>query len=448
MEDRTQQLGSAPEVPPGAARSAVPGGAMDAGKTAIGAPLRALELDVLPGSRYAWASGPSREHLLLMLRAPASVVGRRMPLNIALVIDRSGSMEGEPLDFVKRACAYVVDLLEPSDILSIVTFEEQVEVLMPARRVVNKALIKEHINRIQPGNTTNLYDGMVAGCMQVASVQVPGYLNRVLLFTDGEPTAGIKDFGSIVQQVAQQKQAGITITALGFGPDYNEELMAGIARRSGGNYYAIMQPSMIPEVFRQELESLMTVVAKNVQVRLTMPAGVRCRYVYGAASPRFSARSVEYTLADIERGSAVASLSEWEFDRHVPGIYRIARAEVAYDDAVTNRREILTGDAVVEFTPDRSLVEAHRDPIVQRELEVHLASRNLEKTMMGMRTQQLTSMAALQELQRTQAMLVQAGRLDEAREVTLAMQTLQQGGSVEKTLIGTIYELDQGKTKE
>jgi Ca-activated chloride channel family protein len=439
MEDRTQQLGfgSAPLGAP------MP----DPNRTAMGAPLRALEADVVPGNRYAYAGDGSREHMLLMLRAGTGAVGRRAPLNLSLVIDRSGSMEGEPLDFVKRACGYVVDLLEPSDVLSIVTFEEQVDVVMPARRVVNKALIKEHINRIAAGNTTNLYDGLVAGCMQVASVGAAGYLNRVLLLTDGEPTAGIKDFASIVQQVAQQKQNGITVTALGFGSDYNEELMAGIARRSGGNYYYIAQPSLIPEVFRRELETLMTITARNVRVRLTLPGGVRCRYVYGAASPQFGPRTVEYALSDIERGSAVASLSEWEFDRHVPGVYRFARVEVLYDDVVTGRTETLASDAVIEFTMDRALVEAHKDPVVYRELEVHLASRNLEKTMMGMRTQQLTAMGAMQELQKTRTILMAAGRTEEAQDITQAMTALQQGEGAEKTLIGTIYELDQGKTK-
>ena len=159
-------------------------------------------------------------------------------------------MEGEPLEYAKRACAYVVDLLEPNDILSVITFEDGADVIMPARRVVNKALVKDYINRIYAGNTTNLYEGLMTACQQVASVKSENTLNRVLLLTDGEPTAGTKDFASIVGQVAEQKGRGITVTALGFGPDYNEELMAGIARRSGGNYYYIARPELIPEVFR------------------------------------------------------------------------------------------------------------------------------------------------------------------------------------------------------
>jgi Ca-activated chloride channel family protein len=459
MEDKTQQMGS-PGMPPfNPAQGATqqmnrtmltgPGGApgMDPMRTTMGAPMRALELEAALGSRYGYASGTSREHLLLSLKSSGAQMGRRMPLNLCLIIDRSGSMEGEPLEYVKRACSYVVDLLEPSDALSIVTFEEQVDIVMPARRVMNKALIKEHINRIQAGNTTNLYDGLVAGCMQLASLNAPGYLNRALVLTDGEPTAGIKDFNSIVQQVAEQKKRGISITALGFGSEYNEELMAGIARRSGGNYYYIAQPALIPEVFRRELETLMTITAKNVRVRLNLSKGVQGRYVYGVPSPQFSQRTIEFQLQDIERGSHISNLTELEFDRHVPGIYRVVRAEIAYDDAISGRSEVISADAVLEFTTDQAQVEAGRNPVVQRELEVHLASRNLEKTMMGMRTQQLTAMGAMQELNKTRTMLMQSGRTGEANEVTLAMETLQRGGEVEKTLIGTIYHLDQGKKK-
>ncbi|HSV75067.1 MAG TPA: VWA domain-containing protein [Chthonomonadales bacterium] len=444
MEDRTQQMGGVASGG-GPADRTVNLGAADPARTAIGVPIRALDLEVLCGNRYANATALSREHLLLILRSSGAALGRRMPLNLCLVIDRSGSMEGEPLDYVKRACGYVVDLLEPTDVLSIVTFEEQVEVVMPARRVVNRALIKEHVQRIQPGNTTNLYDGIAAGGAQILSAPMPGVLQRLLLLTDGEPTAGIKDFASIVQQVGDLRQRGISVTALGFGGEYNEELMAGIARRSGGNYYYIQQPSQIPEVFRREMETLMTTTARGVRVRLRTPSGVRARYVYGVASPQFGARSVEYALPDVERGGTIANLVELEFDRHVPGVYRVARADVAYDDIVTNRPEALTGDCLIEFTRDTDLVAGGVNGLVQRELQVHLASRNLERTIMGMRTQQLTALGAVQELQRTQAILQQAGRTAQAGELEQAIQAVQQGGQAEKTLIGTVYTLEQGK---
>src|SRR5579862_5333063 len=396
MEDRTQIMGPSGIPAPGGAGPTQMGmptamSGFDPMRTQIGLPMRTVDVECLAGNRYAMGTEISRDHGLVVIRAGGQQVGRRAPINVCLCIDRSGSMEGEPLEYVKRACEYVVDMLEPNDILSIVTFEEQVDVLMPARRVVNKALVKEHIRRLEVGNTTNLYDGLMAGCMQIASVQAqtPGYVSRVLLLTDGEPTAGLKDFNSIVQKVAQQKAQGISITALGFGSDYNEELMAGIARRSGGNYYYIQRPDLLPEVFRRELESLMTIVAKNVRVRFQLPRWVRVRQVYGS-QPSFGPRSVEVTVPDLERGTVRTVLAELEFDRHPVGTFRVVKVEVSYDDVVNNRPEHVTADCVFEFTADRTLVAANANPIVRNELDIASASQNLQRTMMGMRTQQLT----------------------------------------------------------
>src|SRR5262249_31048359 len=168
MEDRTQQMSGATGMPGGVPPTVMgtPRTQMGVSRTQMGAdplqtvmsaPMATLEVECLPGNRYAMAPEVSREQALVVLKAGGQQLGRRAPINICLCIDRSGSMEGEPLEYVKRACDYVVDMLEPNDILSIVTFEEQVDVLMPARRIVNKGLVKEHIRRLEVGNTHNLY---------------------------------------------------------------------------------------------------------------------------------------------------------------------------------------------------------------------------------------------------------------------------------------------------
>ncbi|HOM72744.1 MAG TPA: VWA domain-containing protein, partial [Armatimonadota bacterium] len=420
-------------------------GGFDPARTQMaGPPQKGITLQCIPGNKYALSTRASREHLLVSLMASNVMGGARMPLNLCLIIDRSGSMEGEPLEYVKRACGYVVDLLEPNDVLSIVAFEERVEVIMPARKVINKALIKEHINRLDVGNTTNLFDGIAAGASQIASVYSGNYVNRALLFTDGDPTAGIKDFSSIVGLVGEQKSRGITITALGFGNEYNEELLAGIARKAGGNYYYITRPDLIPEVFRKELETLMTVVARNLKLRINLSRWVQVRQIYGHL-PTFGNRTAETTLPDVERGSAESALVELEFGPRPAGTYRVARVEVTYDDSVTGRAERLTEDVVLEFTPDEALVAANVNQQVQREIEVALASRNLERTVMGMRTQQISPAAAVQELERTMSILVQQGKTLQAQEIQQAIDNIKQGAGVEKTLVGTIYNLDRGK---
>lgn len=421
----------------------------DPNRTQIGAPPAApLELRCLAGNRYTLSTSATTGNVLVQAQASDVFGGRRQPLNLALVIDRSGSMEGEPLDYVKQACSHVVDLLSPDDLLSIVTFEEQVDVVMPARRVVNKDLVKQHIGRIIAGRTTNLFDGLVAGSAQVSSVPGGGYLKRLLLLTDGEPTAGLKDFNSIVGQVAGMKDKGITVTALGFGPEYNEELLAGIARRGGGNYYYISRPDLLPEVFRRELETMMTVIATNVRLVLHLPRWTDIRQIYGY-SPEMKERRVEVSLPDLERGVTLSVVAETGYDPRPAGPYRVFQAELLYEDATSGGTRSLRADAVSEFTQDALLLPSGENPEVQGHVELAQASRNLERTVMGMRTQQISPMTAMIELQKTQQILIQQGRTEEAEEIGKAVQEIRAGGvgGAEKTLVGTVLDLDQGKER-
>jgi Ca-activated chloride channel family protein len=406
-----------------------------------------LSLICLPGNAFARAHEAGHEHILCEIRSGAQgSAGLRMPLNVCLCLDRSGSMEGEPLEYAKRACSYVVDLLEPNDLLSIVTFADHADIVMPSRRVVNKPLIKDYINRIFVGNTTNLYDGLVSACQQVASARSASNLNRVILLTDGEPTAGTKDFRSIVGYVADQRAQGVTVTTLGFGPDYNEELVAGMARRSGGNYYYISRPELLPEVFRRELDTMMRIVARGLSLKLTFPRGVSVRQVYGKEVHKIGARVAEVSLVDLERDGAVTSLWDLELTPHPAGVFRAARAELTYDDLATGKPGRVQADALIEFTKDSQKIASGVNPRVQGEVQIAMAARDLDKTMMGARTQQLDGRTVVMDLQKTRTLLLGQGKSQEAERIEQAIADIEQGGSVEKTLIGTIYNLDQGKS--
>ncbi len=412
----------------------------DPNRTSSMAGLKALSAEIVPSRGATLANGPAREQFLIELTASGSG-GARTPLNLCLVIDRSGSMEGPPLDYVKQACAYVVDLLGPDDILSIVTFEEVVDILMPPQRVTNKQPIKDGIARLMPGNTTNLYDGLLVAAQQLQS-QESRRATRMVVLSDGDPTAGIKDFPSLVQHAANIKAQGITSTFLGFGPDYNEELLASMAKKSGGNYYYIPQPNLIPEIFRTELEKLMTVVAMNLKLELKL-----ARWVSMRAPEIVGSGEIAIGLSDMERGSVLQKVVDLEFPNHPLGHYRVAGGRLSYDDTITGQRESIELDLAMEFTADAARYGAPVDSRVRQAAEISEASRAVEKTMMGLKTGQVTAMGAIQELQKTQALLRSEGRLAEAHEVTQALQALQSGdtGGAEKTLMGTFVHLDSGK---
>jgi Ca-activated chloride channel homolog len=428
-------------------------GAFDPLKTTGMAPIpggKALRTEIIASREATMANGPAREQFLVefitegnaptMVGVPSSGASTRTPLNLCLVIDRSGSMEGPPLDYVKQACAYVVDMMGPNDVLSIVTFEETVDVLMPPQRVTNKQLIKEGIQRLMPGNTTNLYDGLLLGAQQVMASPDPGRATRLVVLTDGDPTAGIKDFNALVSHAGEIKERGITSTFLGFGPDYNEELLHAMAKRAGGNYYYIPRPELIPEVFRTELEKLMTVVARNLQLEIKT-----ARWVTMRAPALGDVATIP--LADLERGSSLQQVFDFEFTNHPLGWYRVASGKLSYEDLLSGQHESVDLDFVMEFTADSARYSAAVNPRVSGAAQIALASKAVEKTVMGMRTGLLSPMQAVAELQKTQALLLGEGRTAEAQEVTMALRAIQSGdrGEAEKTLMGTMLQLDQGK---
>ncbi|NLN78103.1 MAG: VWA domain-containing protein [Armatimonadetes bacterium] len=441
-DDKTQMI---PPNDPNKTQMSAGAFSADMNRTQMAGSMQALTVECVPENKYSQSTADTRQNVLVKMTGTGTAMGARMPLNLCLILDRSGSMEGPPMEYMKRACSYVVDLLEPNDILSIVAFTDQAELIMPARRVVNKQLIKQHIDMLQVGNTTDLYGGIQLGAGQVASVASSGHVNRALLFTDGEPTAGIKDFSSIVGQVAEQKSRGVTLTALGFGSDYNEELLAAIAKRSGGNYYYITRPELIPEIFRKELETLMNVVARNVKLRVNTSRWVQVRQIYNKL-PTFGHRSAEVTLADIERGQTQTAIIEMELGNRPGGKYRVAKVEVIYDDSVTAAAESVSGDVIVDFNTDENLIATGVNEQVLREIEVAEASRNLEKTVMGMRTQQVSPADAVRELEKTRMMLIDQGKTLQAQDIQNAIDQIKQGGGAEKTLMGTIIDLDRGKS--
>lgn len=433
------------------AMSSPPGG--DPNRTTAWSPSQPLTFELTSSREATMANGPAREQFLLEITAPrepglpgVSTSGARAPLNLCLVIDRSGSMEGAPLDYAKQACNQLVDLLSPNDVLSIVVFDEIVEVLMAPQRVTDRQAVKNGIAQLQPGYTTNLYDGISLGAQQLQQMLgESGRVTRMVVLTDGEPTAGIKEFHPLVQHAGDNKQKGITITFLGFGPEYNEELLAAMAKKAGGNYYYIPEPHLIPEIFRNELGKMMSTMSTNLKLDVKLARWVSLRGCTGL-SPLPDGDSFTLELADLEQGNTIQVVLDVEFPNHPLGQYRVAEGKIHFQP-LSGGTQTVPVDFMMEFTSDSSRFSAPVNPKVAAASEISAAGRVVERTIMGLKTQAITSAQALQDLAKTQALLVQDGRGAEAQEVTQAMQAIQRGdvGGAEKTLMGTMVQLDQGK---
>ncbi|WP_036831511.1 MULTISPECIES: vWA domain-containing protein [Planktothrix] len=203
----------------------------------------------------------------------------RRRLNLSLVIDRSGSMAGQPLQYAIKAAQKLVESLTAQDIISIVIYDDQADVILAPRLVTDKADICAKLNQIQAGGCTNLSAGWLLGCEQVKSHLNTEYLNRVLLLTDGEANLGITDPQILTKTAQKQAEQGIITTTLGFGTYFNEDLLIAMADAAGGRFYFVQSPDDVADVFRIELESLTSVVAQNLTVKLQPEGSIELREI-------------------------------------------------------------------------------------------------------------------------------------------------------------------------
>jgi Ca-activated chloride channel homolog len=224
------------------------------------------------------ADGASTLDLLITITPPASEAEpqrqqrqqrqQRPPLNLALVIDRSGSMSGTKLSYARKAARFLAGELTSRDRLAIISFDDEVKVVVPSAPVVDPQPFIAAINTIHSGGCTALFDGWLAGATQVAEHLDPTQLNRVLLLSDGQANEGLTNQGEIADKVAGLTQRGISTSAFGLGDDFDEDLMGAIATAGDGTLAHIENPSQLADLYASELQGLATTFGRKVSLGL------------------------------------------------------------------------------------------------------------------------------------------------------------------------------------
>jgi Ca-activated chloride channel family protein len=348
-----------------------------AGSQRRGPPADLVALDATLGNRFLPATEASDVVARIRVRVPEAATLRRPPMNLSLVVDTSGSMEGRAIEDARTAGVALLDSLRDGDRLAVVTFDSRAAVLLPSTVLDgdSRGEARRRLLGLRAQGTTAMAEGLRLGVLEVMGHHDPAGINRVVLLGDGVPN----ERADIEALAASAGARGVSITALGLGLDYDESLMGAVAQRSGGHFHYVADSAQVAQVFRDEVLRMERVVGRNAVAVITPGPGVEVRGVIGHDATR-TAQGVTLALGDVTEGSSRDVIVRLRApSRRAGAAVELLDVSLSYDDAVqgagrVERRTFLGA----RTTADATERESGRDEEVERaSARVQLAAGTL-----------------------------------------------------------------------
>ncbi len=307
--------------------------------------------------------------------------GNRKPMNLVLVIDRSGSMADEnKLEQVKEAAVAMLNQMNASDRLGIVIYDDYVQTVLAPSPVENKSRVRDIIYGLSSGGSTNLCGGLQQGFEEVKKHFLKDSVNRVVLLSDGLANVGITDPEQIAAVARQIRERSVSVSAMGVGIDYNETLMANIADHSGGNYYYISKDVNMADIFRREWNLMQNVIANKATARFDLGSGVEVIDVAGFKWS-LSGRKLQIEVPDIYSGETKRIMVHLRAPANEKSKIELARGEFTYTEINGKEPETFSRifSPTIEVVGDRAVVASNVDQEVSAKVASVEASKQMDE---------------------------------------------------------------------
>ncbi len=297
-----------------------------------------LRLRTAISNGYLLQGGVHDVYAAIDVEAVKHAGGERPPVNLAVVIDRSGSMSGDKIEHAKAAARRLVNVLGDRDRVAVVSYGSDVSVDFYSQPVNDstRASLFRAINSIAIGGGTNLSGGFQRGYSEVSKWKSPETINRVILMSDGHANIGITNHAQLTALSTNALSSKVSVSTIGVGLDYNEDLMANMANEGAGNYYFVDRSETIVAIFDKELQGLASTVARNTAIVLKLGEGVTVGEIHGFAS-QVSGNQVYVSLAEFASEEKKNILLKLKVDGSKLGDRPIIETSMSYDDMVNDK---------------------------------------------------------------------------------------------------------------
>ncbi|MCL1874631.1 MAG: VWA domain-containing protein [Synergistaceae bacterium] len=315
-----------------------------------------------------------------LVRPGGETIRKRIPLAVALVLDKSGSMGSDgKMENAKLGALEALRRLDAKDVATVIVYDTEASVKVPAKSVSEMNVFTKAISGIRAGGNTALYDGVSMGAKQLLPFVSDGYVPRIILLSDGLANVGPSSTWELAALGRSLAKQDMTISTIGLGLDYNEDLMTALAAESGGNAYFAKQAESLSGIFARDMLDATTLTARKVKVTLTCASGVRPISTIGRKASQKDETSIEVSIDNLYGDEKYAL---FEIEIPAPATEKAAALDAAtlkleYLDPATE--SVVVFKAPLKLTPvtDEGEIESNRrfDIISQAEIARNAEAR-------------------------------------------------------------------------